>query len=41
MAAATKWAEPLWQAIKPGATEMIANVPRTHHVLVLDALAFA
>ncbi len=37
MIAATKWAEPLWQAIKPGATETIANVPRTHHVLVLDA----
>ena len=37
MAAATKWAEPLWQAVKPGATETIANVPRTHHVLVLDA----
>src|SRR3954467_5494175 len=36
-AAATKWAEPLWQAIKPGATETIANVPRTHHILVLDA----
>src|SRR5919204_68752 len=28
MVAATKWAEPLWQAIKPGATETIANVPR-------------
>ena len=37
MIAATKWAEPLWQAIKPGTTETIANVPRTHHVIVLDA----
>ena len=37
MAAATKWAEPLWQAIEPGTTETIANVPRTHHVIVLDA----
>jgi len=37
MVAATKWAEPLWQSIKPGTTETIANVPRTHHVLVLDA----
>jgi von Willebrand factor type A domain/Aerotolerance regulator N-terminal len=37
MIAATKWVEPLWQAIKPGATETIANVPRTHHILVLDA----
>lgn len=37
MVAATKWAEPLWQAIKPGATETVANVPRTHHVIVLDA----
>src|SRR5438045_6737087 len=37
MAATTKWAEPLWQAVKPGATETVANVPRTHHVLVLDA----
>ncbi|MCE9562045.1 MAG: VWA domain-containing protein [Planctomycetes bacterium] len=37
MIAATKWAEPLWQAIKPGATETITNIPRTHHVIVLDA----
>jgi uncharacterized membrane protein len=37
MAAATRWAEPLWQSIKPGAMESIANVPRTHHVIVLDA----
>ena len=37
MLAATKWAEPLWQSIKPGATETIANIPRTHHVIVLDA----
>ena len=37
MMAATRWAEPLWQFFKPGAIESIANVPRTHHVLVLDA----
>jgi hypothetical protein len=37
MIAATRWAEPLWQSIKPGATETISNVPRTHHVLVIDA----
>ena len=37
MLAATHWAEPFWQSIKPGATESVANVPRTHHVLVLDA----
>jgi hypothetical protein len=37
MVAATKWAEPLWQAVRPGATETLANVPRTHHVVVLDA----
>ncbi|MBA4186462.1 MAG: hypothetical protein C0467_00445 [Planctomycetaceae bacterium] len=37
MVAATKWAEPLWQWVKPGATETITNVPRTHHVIVLDA----
>jgi hypothetical protein len=37
MIAATKWAEPLWQAIKPGTVETIASIPRTHHILVLDA----
>ena len=37
MIAATKWAEPLWQSVRPGATETIANIPRTHHVIVLDA----
>lgn len=37
MAAATRWAEPLWQAIKAGETETTANIPRTHHVIVLDA----
>src|SRR3954471_8422677 len=30
MIAATSWAEPLWQAIKPGESTTIANVPRTH-----------
>ncbi len=37
MIATTAWAERLWQAIKPGTAETVANVPRTHHVLVLDA----
>src|SRR6266540_3613945 len=37
MVATTEWAEKLWQAIKPGAAETVANVPRTHHVIVLDA----
>jgi hypothetical protein len=37
MAAATDWAERLWQAVRPGEDATVANVPRTHHVLVLDA----
>jgi VWA domain-containing protein/aerotolerance regulator-like protein len=37
MVATTRWAESLWQAIRPGTIETIANVPRTHHVVVLDA----
>jgi hypothetical protein len=37
MIATTPWAERIWQAIKPGETETRANVPRTHHVIVLDA----
>lgn len=36
MVAPTDWAEELWQAVKLGATETVSNVPRTHHVLVLD-----
>lgn len=36
MAAATPWAEALWQALRPGATEARANLPRTHHTLVID-----
>ncbi|QJW98539.1 BatA domain-containing protein [Frigoriglobus tundricola] len=36
MLATTAWAERLWQAIKPGTTETINNVPRTHHVIVID-----
>src|SRR5436309_346216 len=39
MVAPTEWAERLWQAVRPGAAESVANVPRTHHVLVLDASA--
>ncbi len=37
MIAPTPWAERLWQAIRPGATQTVVNVPRTHHVIVLDA----
>ncbi|MBM3979715.1 MAG: VWA domain-containing protein [Planctomycetes bacterium] len=37
MIATTDWAEKIWQAVKPGSTETVANVPRTHHVIVLDA----
>ncbi|HEY1187560.1 MAG TPA: BatA domain-containing protein, partial [Gemmata sp.] len=37
MLATTRTAEQLWQRIKPGASETVANVPRTHHVIVLDA----
>lgn len=37
MVAATKWAEELWQSIKPGTMETTNNTPRTHHVLVVDA----
>lgn len=37
MLATTRTAEELWQRIKPGASETVANVPRTHHVIVLDA----
>ncbi len=36
MAAATPWAEPLWQAVTPGAPETIANAPRTHLVVAID-----
>lgn len=36
MLAAMPWVEPLWQAIKPGATETTSHAPRTHHVIVLD-----
>ncbi len=36
MAAATPWAEPLWQAVRAGELEVVGNVPRTHHVLVID-----
>src|SRR5438270_9245867 len=35
MVATTDWAEKLWQAIRPGAAETVADVPRTHHVIVL------
>jgi Mg-chelatase subunit ChlD len=37
MIATTAWAERLWQAIRPGESQLVANVPRTHHVIVLDA----
>src|SRR5438067_13247730 len=31
MIATTKWAEDLWQSIKPGRLETVSNAPRTHH----------
>lgn len=37
MSATEPWAEAWWQRIHPGASESAASVPRTHHVLVLDA----
>ncbi|WP_320686840.1 VWA domain-containing protein [Gemmata algarum] len=37
MLATNRAAEELWQRVTPGATETVANVPRTHHVIVLDA----
>ena len=37
MVSTTSWAESLWQRIRPGAADVVANVPRTHHVLVIDA----
>ena len=36
MIAATKWAEELWQSIRPGQMETVNTTPRTHHVLVVD-----
>jgi Mg-chelatase subunit ChlD len=36
MIAATDWAEPVWQAIRPGQAQVTATAPRTHHILVLD-----
>lgn len=36
MMASTPWAEPLWQSIRPGAPETIANAPRTHLVIAID-----
>ena len=37
MIATTPWAEDWWQKLKPGAADTFTTVPRTHHVLVLDA----
>src|SRR4051794_10705407 len=37
MLATSRWAEDLWQAVKPGALETVNTTPRTHHVLVIDA----
>ncbi len=37
MFAVTAPAERLWQRIKPGALQTLSNVPRSHHVLVVDA----
>jgi len=36
MAAATDWAESIWQWLQPGKLESYSTVPRTHHVLVID-----
>ena len=36
MTAATPWAEPLWQAIKPGAAETIANATKREPVRMPD-----
>ncbi|MCU0704046.1 MAG: VWA domain-containing protein [Fimbriiglobus sp.] len=36
MIAATEWAEPVWQAIRPGQAQLAASTLRTHHVVVLD-----
>jgi len=36
MAAATAWAEPFWQRVRPGPLETVSTAPRTHHVLVID-----
>ncbi len=36
MMAATPWAEPFWQSIRPGTPETLANAPRTHLIIVLD-----
>ncbi len=36
MIAATDWAEPVWQTIRPGQAQTTANAPRTHHILVMD-----
>lgn len=37
MCAVMPWAEGVWQSVWPGPTERVSNLPRTHHVLVLDA----
>jgi len=37
MAAATPWAESLWQMVRPGVPEYAAGRPRTHHILVVDS----
>jgi len=36
MCAVAPWAEALWQRITPGKLEATSNLPRTHHILVLD-----
>jgi hypothetical protein len=36
MCAATPWAEALWQRITPGKLEASSNLPRTHHILLVD-----
>ncbi len=36
MCAAMPWAERVWQWVSPGPLETVSNLPRTHHVLVVD-----
>jgi hypothetical protein len=37
MCATMPWAERVWQWISPGPLEVVSNLPRTHHVVVVDA----
>lgn len=37
LVASLPWAEPVWQAIKPGKMESVSTAPRTHHVILVDS----